>query len=191
MVMNAMGAMSDMGLQPVSFLMVPHDFREHRMHGEYKDEGKYLVNVATRMGSVCGARVHVLNGGRKYEPTESAFVLKSVDGTVSGLMHLLILSASAGTPGLALVNQHKFTAFQQGIYPVDPQLEGSDNCVYEFTDPGVLFVAVERFTRHLGRHRQELASRLPHMKLLAARNFDMLTSGRCNEGASCAYEQVG
>ena len=186
---NELCAAAKITSTPLSFLMVPHDFREHRMHGEYKDDGKYLASVATRMGSVCGARVLVLNDGQKYEPTESAFVLQSVDGTVSGLMHLLILSASAGTPGLALVNQHKFVAFQQGIYPVDAKMEGSDNCVYEFTDPGVLSFALERFTRHLVRHQQELASRLPHMKLLAARNFDMLTSGRCNQGAGCAYEQ--
>jgi len=174
---------------PLSFLMVPHDFRPGRMRGRgYKNESAYLRDVATRMVKLCDAHVHLINDGQQYEPTESAYVLQHADGTISGLMHLLILSASVATPGLALVNQEKFVAFQRSIYPVDAAHMGSDNCVHDFTAPGVLAAAVKRFVRGRARHKRELASRLPHMKLLAARNFDMLWSGACNSGMSCNFE---
>jgi len=174
---------------PLSFLMVPHDFRRGRMRGRgYEDESAYLRDVATRMVHLCDAHVHLINNGTQYEPTESAYILKYADGTVSGLMHLLILSASVATPGLALVNQEKFVAFQHSIYPVDAAHVGSDNCVHDFTAPGVLAAAVKRFVRARARHKRELASRLPHMKLLAARNFDMLWNGECSAGMSCNFE---
>jgi hypothetical protein len=37
-----------------------------------------------------------------------------------------------------------------------------------------------RAGQQLDRHRRELGARLPHMKLLAERNFDMLKVGGCN-----------
>lgn len=140
------------------------------------------------MRGLCGARVHLINGGEQYEPTESAYVLQRIDGTLSGLMHLLILSASVATPGLALVNQDKFVAFQRGIYPVDAGHMGSDNCVHDFNTPGALAAAVKRFVRQRKRNKRELSSRLPHMKLLAARNFDMLWYGGCTAAEKCDFE---
>lgn len=134
-----------------------------------------------------GARVHMLNNGGVYEPINSAFVLSKVDGTVSGLMHLLIISASVGTPGLALVSQAKFVTFQRGLYPVDTY-EGSDNCVRGFAQANGLAPAVRLFVKHLDRHHRELDARLPHIKALAERNFDMLKVGVCSAGVQCAYD---
>jgi len=206
---------------PLSFLLVPHDFRPHRTMPEYADEVAYLRDVARMMSAQCGARVHMLNDGGVYEPTNSAFILSKVDGTVSGLMHLLIISASVGTPvrsaaavellpplcgsdiarltacarptlcqGLALVSQAKFTTFQRGIYPVNTY-EGSDNCVDNFASANVLAPAVRLFVQQLDRHRRELGARLPHIKLLADRNFDMLKVGGCMAGVQCAYMSNG
>jgi hypothetical protein len=172
---------------PISFLMVPHDFRPHRFRGEYHDDGAYLNDIAQQMVSSCAAHVHLLNGGHVYEPTESVFVLKHVDGTVSGLMHLLILSASVGTPGLALINQFKFVSFQRMIYP-SGTYAGSDNCVHDFTVPKALAAGVRLFASNIQRNRQELASRLPFMKRLSERNFDMLRVGTCTKEVHCALE---
>ena len=45
---NELCAAAKITSTPLSFLMVPHDFREHRMHGEYKDDGKYRKQLPTR-----------------------------------------------------------------------------------------------------------------------------------------------
>ena len=88
--------------------------------------------------------------------------------------------------GLALVSQAKFVTFQRGIYP-DNTYEGSDNCVHNFASANVLAPAVRLFVQQLDRHRRELGARLPHIKLLAERNFDMLKVGGCTAGVQCTY----
>ena len=70
-----------------------------------------------------GVPTRVLHGGHAYEPTESRAVLALLDGVVSGLMHFLIISAAAGTPGLALASQPKFAELQGTLYSEELQAD--------------------------------------------------------------------
>ena len=135
----------------------------------------HLRNISELMAARCaGVPTRVLHGGHAYEPTESRAVLAHLDGVVSGLMHFLIISAAAGTPGLALASQPKFAELQGTLYSEELQ---ADVLTRDFARPGELARAVVRFVASMGRARVALAAALPRVRERSRRNFDMLQSG--------------
>jgi polysaccharide pyruvyl transferase WcaK-like protein len=152
------------------------------MRRSYGHEGRYLLAVAQRMGSLCpGAPVRVFNGGQPYEPMQSKAALARVHGVVSGFMHLLIIAASAGCPGLALERAAKFVQLHRDLYPTQAGLVRSLR-MHNVSQVGSLRATLARFVPALRALRSELQSRLPTVLRQSGYNLDVLRGGQCVTG---------
>jgi len=114
--------------------------------------------------------VRLFNDGKLYAPTASSALLGALHGVVSGLMHLLILSAARGTPGLGLASQDKFSELARDLYPAEAVPR---HVVANFTVRGGLSAAMLRFTDNLDSSREHLRRKLPLVRALAHRNLDV------------------
>ncbi|KAJ1624008.1 hypothetical protein T492DRAFT_1050734 [Pavlovales sp. CCMP2436] len=125
--------------------------------------------------------VHVFNEGQPYEPTQSKAAIARVHGVVSGLMHFLIISAGAGTPGLALTPVDKFYELYDDLYGGEL---ARALIVRRASKLGELRDAISRFVILLDRARAILAASLPRVRRMSGWNLDVLElqDGRCVAG---------
>lgn len=185
-----------------ALLLIPHDFRPGRLQyfsaasgklrKDYRDEVVYLHDVLRRLNGSCPRlAVRLFNDGKTYAPTQSSALLGSLDGVVSGLMHLLILSAARGTPGLGLASQDKFGELARDLYPADV---AARHVVANFTQHGGLSAAMLRFVENVDESREHLGRALPHVRALALRNLDAFAAhedGRAAGSPAPPHASVG
>jgi polysaccharide pyruvyl transferase WcaK-like protein len=165
----------------LSVLLVAHDFR-NRMRGDYAHEGLYMRDVQLTCARLCPSfPVRVFNEGQPYEPTQSKAAIARVHGVVSGFMHFLIISAGAGTPGLALTPLDKFYELYEDLY--GGELTRA-LIVRRASEPGELRAAISRFVILLDKARANLAASLPRVRRMAGWNLDVLESGMCVAGVA-------
>ncbi|MBX3606141.1 MAG: polysaccharide pyruvyl transferase family protein [Piscinibacter sp.] len=136
-------------LRPVSWLLLPHD--ERAAAGDLT----LLAQLQARLASAGQAHVHHL----AHPPSAAAIkgLLGSVDGAVTGRMHLAIAALGQGRPVLAFAYQGKFTGLLQHFeLPAWLLLEPA-----QALDAGTLATRLDRFVAELPGLTDQVGRRLP------------------------------
>lgn len=150
---------------PLSWLLVPHDYRDADGDGD----GLCLRLLVTRLAEISQVR------SRYFEGTHPAATLKALagqlDGVVTGRMHLAIAALGMGVPVMCLTYQDKFEGlFRHFDLPQDFLLSPA-----VFDSETALPVALSRFLTDLPDLTAQVARERPRVLALAEQNFVPLT----------------
>ncbi|WP_172979860.1 polysaccharide pyruvyl transferase family protein [Agromyces agglutinans] len=142
-----------------SCVLLPHDSRD-------LGRGSEIAHLR-RLADEIRPSPHVLSLPETLEPGEVVRLAQYASLTISGRMHLAILSAVAGVPTVGLDYQGKF----EGLYRL---LDIADLRVPQGELDGRLVESVERALAQLESYSGSLRRALPDVIRLAERNFEML-----------------
>ncbi|MGX2039516.1 polysaccharide pyruvyl transferase family protein [Methylocaldum sp. MU1018] len=158
---SAVATLSDLGARrPVSFLLIPHDFR-----GGTLGDGAMLSPIYERVRPVLGDRV--IYPSNPLHAAELKALAGSADLTVTGRMHLAVGSLSQGVPVAAITYQDKF----QGLFRHFGLPESLMLPPDRTRDPAAFARMVETAIDRRRELAEQVAAKLPEVVRLAEINL--------------------
>lgn len=147
----------------ISFLLLPHDFRE-----ESHDE-KVLERLLELIDEECKDSIHVVTS----QPTAPAIkaLVSQLDFVITGRMHLAIAALGNCVPAAGITYQGKFDGLILGHFnlPDSFVITPEYACVEEN-----IFALIEDSYKNYPSYKKMLASVLPKINDLAEQNFAIL-----------------
>ena len=148
--------------QGVSFLLIPHDYRDD------SDDEAYLYEIEQCLRNDLGERILLLKG--QPQATEIKTIVSYVDAVVTGRMHLAIATLGQGVPVAAIVYQGKFEGLMEhfglpGWLSISP---------HDALREGALINLIARVLLERVVLTEQIKQRLPAVVALSAINFEHL-----------------
>lgn len=155
----AQALMTLAGERPVSWLLLPHDYR-----GRSGDD-RCLLPLAERLRDALGERVH--HPGTALSAKALKAVAGLMDGVVTGRMHLAIAALGGGVPVAGLTYQDKFQGlFQHFGLPAELLLDPR-----QAMSAQALLTMLRGFESRLGELRAQVVDRWPDVRRLSEQNL--------------------
>jgi polysaccharide pyruvyl transferase WcaK-like protein len=146
----------------VAFMLIPHDRRADC------GDASVLEPIREKLAERMNDSVRMF-GGRPHA-SELKGLAGSVDGVLTGRMHLAIASIGQGTPILCVTYQDKFEGLLRHVQQPDENLMSVDQLnLREVAVPRIV-----NFIDRLSSSRSAVAEQLPRVFELSRRNFDFL-----------------
>lgn len=146
----------------VSVALISHDYR-----GSSGDDA-CLKPIAEMLQPRFGDRLYYRE--TKCSASELKGIAGTMDGVVTGRMHLAIASLGMGVPVAALTYQDKFQGLMRHFQLPQDLLLAPEQLV----GPDPLVSLLRRFTKEIATHRAQVEQRLPVVKQMSAQNVRVL-----------------
>jgi polysaccharide pyruvyl transferase WcaK-like protein len=149
--------------RPVSWLLLPHDFRGER------GDNACLGPLAQRLSARLGPRL--LHAAGPWSAAELKAIAGATDAVFTGRMHLAIAALGQGVPVAALTYQGKFHGLWRHFdLPTDLLLAPADAL-----DPMRLEAVLSQLLDDIETLGRQVRSHLPQVRAAAAANLAPLT----------------
>lgn len=142
-------------MYPISFLLIPHDYRSKPSD----------LDCIKAIGELCG-NLDILLVDKQCSARELKAVASSLDLSITGRMHFAIGCLSSGVPVCGISYQDKF----DGVF----EMVGQQDCLIDsqsIVDTELIIEKIEKIISNIGDHRRIISERLPSILPLAMKNL--------------------